>query len=199
MSFRIGIVVHTGLSWHWAPGFRVSLKQKFDIGWAEAAALELGLHMALHLGIITKGMAGSPVYLVCSDNAGIVAVANKGRSHSLQTNTILKHIYHLQADNGIRLHTVFVPSRENCNSLSPYSLASAFSRQTHSIVPPASPTPHDAPSYLCPQYKAAERLFTSRGPNSPPPTTIDHPVIHHLANVATRASLRDTASYGAAL
>ncbi|KAG2031173.1 hypothetical protein BDR03DRAFT_876523, partial [Suillus americanus] len=52
---------------------------------------------------------------------------------------------------------------------------------------------------LRPQCKAAERLFTWRGPNLPPPATINHPVILHLANVAARASLRDTASYGAGL
>ncbi|KAG1881208.1 hypothetical protein F4604DRAFT_1577919 [Suillus subluteus] len=38
-----------------------------------------------------------------------------------------------------------------------------------------------------------------RGVNSPPSSTIDNPVIQHIANLANRASLRDTASYGAGL
>lgn len=35
--------------------------------------------------------------------------------------------------------------------------------------------------------------------NSPPSSTIDHPIIRHIANLAGRASLRDTAKYEAAL
>jgi hypothetical protein len=113
-SFGIGVVVqgHWAI-WCWAPGFKVGPKRDFDIGWAEAAALELGLRLALQLGIIPAGTAQNTVYLVRSDNAGIVAVANKSRSRSAQTNAILKHVYHLQAGNGIRLHTTFVPTRTN--------------------------------------------------------------------------------------
>lgn len=58
-------------------------------------------------------MAQNTVYLVHSDNARVVAVANKDCSHSAQTNAILKHVYHLQADNGIHLHTTFVPTHMN--------------------------------------------------------------------------------------
>lgn len=50
-SFGIGVVVQGHWAvWHWAPGFKVGLKWNFNIGWAEAAALELGLRLALHLG-----------------------------------------------------------------------------------------------------------------------------------------------------
>ncbi|KAG1797491.1 uncharacterized protein HD556DRAFT_1213382, partial [Suillus plorans] len=62
-----------------------------------------------------------------------------------------------------------------------------------------SPSTCQDPSSLRPQCKATERLFLWRGTNSPPPCTIDHPVIQHLASLANRASLRDTASYGAGL
>ncbi|KAG0691647.1 hypothetical protein DFH29DRAFT_819244, partial [Suillus ampliporus] len=53
------------------------------------------------------------LFLVCSDNAGIVAVTNKGRSRSRTTNDILKHIFMLQAQHNIRIRTEYVPSREN--------------------------------------------------------------------------------------
>ncbi|KAG2121457.1 hypothetical protein DEU56DRAFT_715617, partial [Suillus clintonianus] len=53
------------------------------------------------------------VFLVRSDNTGIVAVTNKGRSRSNTTNIILKHIFALQAQHDIRIRTEYVPSREN--------------------------------------------------------------------------------------
>ncbi|KAJ7697729.1 hypothetical protein B0H17DRAFT_838717, partial [Mycena rosella] len=50
---------------------------------------------------------------VRSDNSGVVAVTNKGRSKSRETNKILKHIYSLQAQNRVRIRSEYVPSREN--------------------------------------------------------------------------------------
>lgn len=50
-SFGIGVVIGQSWAvWQWAPGFRVGPRLAFDIGWAEAVAVELGLRMALHLG-----------------------------------------------------------------------------------------------------------------------------------------------------
>jgi hypothetical protein len=72
------------------------------------------------------GPAQNTVYLVRSDNAGIVAVANKGRSRSAQTNAILKHVYHLQADNSIRLHTTFVPTCTNVMDALPVAMSVRF-------------------------------------------------------------------------
>ena len=113
-SFGIGVVIGTHWSaWRWAPGFRVGPKQPFDIGWAEAVAVELGLRMAIHLGIISPSLSQGMHYLVRSDNAGIVAVTNKGRSRSLETNSVLKQVYRLQAENGIRLHATYVSTHSN--------------------------------------------------------------------------------------
>ena len=56
-----------------------------------------------------------------------------------------------------------------------------------------------SPSPLRPACKAAERIFLWQGVNSPPPSTIDNPVIHHIASLASRASLRDTSGYGSGL
>jgi hypothetical protein len=52
-SFGIGVVIQDRWAvWRWAPGFRVGPTRTFDIGWAEAVAVELGFRVALHLGIL---------------------------------------------------------------------------------------------------------------------------------------------------
>jgi len=49
-SFGIGVVIDSYWAvWHWCPGFAVGPGREFDIGWAEAIAVELGLITALHL------------------------------------------------------------------------------------------------------------------------------------------------------
>ncbi|KAG1721280.1 hypothetical protein EDB19DRAFT_1646576, partial [Suillus lakei] len=58
--------------------------------------------------------------LVRSDNAGVVAVTNKGRSRSTETNAVLKHVYQLQAECCVRLQAAYVSTR--CN------IADALSR-----------------------------------------------------------------------
>ncbi|KAG1874841.1 hypothetical protein F4604DRAFT_1498517, partial [Suillus subluteus] len=55
------------------------------------------------------------------------------------------------------------------------------------------------PSPFRPHCRADQWLYLWRGPNTPPSTTITHPVIEHLASLATRASLRDAGNYGAGL
>ncbi|KZT17912.1 hypothetical protein NEOLEDRAFT_1027298, partial [Neolentinus lepideus HHB14362 ss-1] len=54
-------------------------------------------------------------------------------------------------------------------------------------------------SPLRPNCRAEERLFLWIGINQAPASTIDNPVIRHIADLASRASLRDTAGYGAGL
>jgi hypothetical protein len=54
-------------------------------------------------------------------------------------------------------------------------------------------------SALQPDCKAEECIFQWMGINTPPRNTIDVPIIHMLASIASRASLRDTKSYGAGL
>jgi hypothetical protein len=76
--------------------FRVGPGCEHDIGWAEATAVELGLRLALHLGLSERAnVKGQPI-LVRSDNAGVVMAINKGRSRNQPTNVILKEIYLLQ-------------------------------------------------------------------------------------------------------
>lgn len=113
-SFGIGIVIgrHWAV-WQWAPGFRVGPNLDFDIGWAEAVAVELGFRLAVELGLISSSADRGQVFLVRSDNSGVVHVVNKGRSRNRETNRILKHIYLLQASHSVQVTTTYVPSRAN--------------------------------------------------------------------------------------
>ena len=51
-SFSIGVVIadHWAI-WKWSSGFRVGPNLDFNIGWAKAIAVELGLHLAIHLNL----------------------------------------------------------------------------------------------------------------------------------------------------
>ena len=113
-SFGIGIAIGCYWAvWKWAPGFKVGPRQDYDIGWAEAVAIELGLRLAISIDFLSKGKVKGHTFLVRSDNSGIVSLTNKGRSRSRETNKILKHIYLLQAQHQIRIKSVHVTSRDN--------------------------------------------------------------------------------------
>ena len=113
-SFGVGIALGSHWAvWKWAPGFIVGPRQTHDIGWAEAVAVELGLRLAIDLNLFSIPNRQGCNFLVRSDNAGIVAVTNKGRSRNRETNKILKHVYLLQAQHRIRLKTMHVTSCDN--------------------------------------------------------------------------------------
>jgi hypothetical protein len=224
--FRIGIIIGSYWAvWKWAPSFKVGPWQDFDIGWAEAIAVELGLQLALSLSIVGNGKLGGHTLLVQSDNAGIIAVTNKGWSHSHKTNRILKHVYALQAQNHLCLNYScsepfqhFQYSLSRCNQGVPggfpFSEYPSFGssprspiRQIDIIVNPVSamvsnPLANDVlswnlissqlqlnPSPLQPNCQAEDSIFMWKGINSSPATTIDHPAICFLANLASQASL----------
>lgn len=112
-SFGIGVTVGPAWEiWEWSPGFHVGPSLEYDIGWAEAVAIELGLQLAVVTHQIGTHSAGQ-VFLVRSDNEGVVTVLNKGRSWSRQTNTVLKRIYMMLATLGVQLRAVHVRSDEN--------------------------------------------------------------------------------------
>jgi len=123
-SFGIGVTIKNFWAvWRWAPGVKVGPKQQYDIGWAEAAAIELALLLAISEGFLSPGH-----YLVRSDNSGVVAALNNGRSRSQETNTILKSIYGKMAQHGIRLTASYVTSRTNmADALSRGDIAAFFS------------------------------------------------------------------------
>ena len=78
-SFGIRVVVNDHwVAWKWAPGIKVGPGLDFDINWAEAIAVELGLRLAIHLRA-TNGLCNRQI-IAHSDNQGIVAVVNRGHS-----------------------------------------------------------------------------------------------------------------------
>ena len=126
-SFGVGVIIGSHWAiWKWAPGFRVGPHQDFDIGWAEAVAVELGLRLAVDLGLFTSTSQCGCTFLVHSDNAGIVSVTNKGRSRSQETNKILKHVYLLQAQHCIRLKAVHVMSQDNISDALSHGAVNEF-------------------------------------------------------------------------
>ena len=55
------------------------------------------------------------------------------------------------------------------------------------------------PSTLRPECRADERLFQWKGVNTPQASVLPHPVLLHLAGIASHASLRETTNYGSGL
>ncbi|KIP03136.1 hypothetical protein PHLGIDRAFT_78047, partial [Phlebiopsis gigantea 11061_1 CR5-6] len=113
-SFGIGVVVGAFWGvWAWAPGFEVGPGCRHDIGWAEAVAVELGLALVAHHQLLDACLPSQRHLLVRSDNSGVVAVVNSGRSRNQNTNQVLKRVFLRCASLGISLHTEYVPSRDN--------------------------------------------------------------------------------------
>lgn len=75
--------------------------------------MELGLYFAICSNTFTRLPPHTARILVRSDNAGLVAVVNKGRSRSRPTNDVLQSIYHLLADLGLLLHAEHVAGEDN--------------------------------------------------------------------------------------
>ncbi len=144
-SFGIGVVVGPFWGvWRYAPGISVGPLQRFDIGWAEAVAVELGLMMAIHHGLLSQLPSDRARILVRSDNNGVVHPLNSGRSRSQETNGVLKRVYIALARSRVTLHAVYVPSRENvADALSRGDIQSFLSgfpnatTQTNCSLPPA--------------------------------------------------------------
>lgn len=93
-----------------------------------------------------------------------------------------------------------------CSSTSLFPIAGPPYRQVRIFVAFAHVTPllssrniNLIPSTLRPPCCANQRLFLWRGVNTPPPSTDLHPLIKHLASIATRVSLCDASSYGAGI
>jgi hypothetical protein len=124
--------------WQWAPGVIVGLKRQFNIGWAEAATIDLAVHLAIAEGFLSLGH-----YLVRSDNSGVVAALNKGHSRSREMNIILQNIYIVLAQHGARLTAIYIPSRTNVvNALSRGDIPSFLKGfpQVHTRSNPALPS-----------------------------------------------------------
>jgi hypothetical protein len=92
-------------------GFHPGPSSGFNIGWAEAVAIELGVHLLIHLG--WHRVPNQRRFLVRSDNEGVVEIVRKGRCRTKESNDVLKQIYQLLAGAGISLKTEHVRSRDN--------------------------------------------------------------------------------------
>ncbi len=113
-SFGIGVVVGRFWAvWRYAAGVTVGPRKRFDIGWAEALAVELGLALARHHGILDTLDRHQSRILVRSDNMGVVHIINNGRSRSSAANQVLKRIYAALAEQRRSLRAVYITSEEN--------------------------------------------------------------------------------------
>ena len=113
-SFSIGIVVvNLWVIWKWLLGFHVGPRLNFNIGWAEAVVIELGLCMAIHLGLFLCSDPSQAILLVHSNNFGVVVVTNKGCSCGKETNITLKHVFLLQAHHHVQLRAAHVAGHDN--------------------------------------------------------------------------------------
>ena len=103
-SFGIGVVIadHWAI-WKWSSGFRAGPNLNFNIGWAEAIVVALDLCLAIHLNLFNLSDPSHSIFLVRSDNLGVVSILNKGRLQSREMNRTLKHIFLLQAHHCICL------------------------------------------------------------------------------------------------
>jgi len=194
----------------------------FDIGWAEAVAVELGICLLVHLGLHSHPSARR--FLVRSDNQGVVEMVMKGRCRSKESNNVLKRIYHLLAEARISVKTEHVSSRDNVSdALSRGDIPSflhAFPRASVKIrlnPPPPSPgleitvfmnlasssstlpRPALKPSPLRPDCAAQDRLFRWKGVNTPPPSTISNQWMRDRESSVFAASISDPTSYGAGI
>ena len=107
--FGIGITVSSLWAvWRWADRVSIGSRKHFNIGWAEAVAVELALLVAITEKVLVPGH-----FLVCSDNEGVVSVLNKGRSRSHNTNKVLKRIYSSLALHNLHISAIYIPSRSN--------------------------------------------------------------------------------------
>ena len=143
-SFGIGIVIDDHwAAWQWAPPFQPSPTSVFNIGWAEAVAVELGVRLLTHLNLHHHPQGRR--YLVRSDNMGVIEIIKKGRCRSTASNEVLKIIYRLLAESKISLQAQYVQSHENLADPISRGKISSFLRRFPKAVHKISLTP---PSHL---------------------------------------------------
>jgi hypothetical protein len=95
--------------WTWAPGMRVGPGHKLHIGWAKAVAVELRLQPTREGNLVGPGAGCAARVLVRSNNAGVVAIVNKGWAQDQASNNVLRRTYHKLAQLGVTLVAKHVP------------------------------------------------------------------------------------------
>lgn len=109
-SSEVGIGIVIGKRWRaWRllPGWKAEGR---DIGWAEAVGFLL-----LTLAIISAGtkQAHETHYRAYGDNRGVVEGWWRGKSRNEPTNLIFRSLHQICKENGIRMHTRYVPTERN--------------------------------------------------------------------------------------
>ncbi|KAE8217216.1 hypothetical protein CF326_g9524 [Tilletia indica] len=77
------------------------------IGWAEAAALELGVRQAVEMG------AKDCVLNIFSDNKGVIGAFKRGRSRGRSANSIMRSLIAFQMEHRLDVRVVYVASADN--------------------------------------------------------------------------------------
>ena len=149
-SFGIGVVIGSSWAgWRWAPGFHPSSSSRFNIGWAEAVAVELGILLLVHLNLHLD--SSNRRFLVRSDNSGVVEILTKGRCRSEESNKVLKRIYQLLAGAKISIKSELVRSRDNISDALSRGDVSSFLEgfPLASVKVSLAPPPHLTPMLQC--------------------------------------------------
>ena len=176
-SFGIGVVIGSfWASWQWAPTFHPGPYSVFNIGWAGAVAVELGVLLLIHLGLHNN--SSSRHFLVHSDNAGVVEIIKKGRCRSPESNEVLKRIYRSLASEEISIKAGLVQSCLNISDALSRGDISAFLNGFPSasvkISFPPHPTSHQ-------NYSVYDDRHRSRFPSTSS---------HHNATIPTSPQLQ---------
>jgi hypothetical protein len=144
-SFGVAVMMDGKYAvWKWSPHFKVGPHLQYDIKWAEAVAIYVGLIMAVHLQLIPQWHDQGMVtpFLVRSDNESLCKTMARGRSRNREANLVLKEIYQVLASHNTYLKTLHVSSAENISdSLSRGNIDQFLERfpsfqRTHVDLPP---------------------------------------------------------------
>lgn len=156
-SFGVGVTIGPFWGvWRWSDQLAIGPGLQYDIAWGEAIAVEIGLLMAEHHGLVAKAAATHARILVRSDNQAIVAVVNKGRSASENTNTVLRRLFRHCAHLRIALRADYVASGDN--------ISDALSRGDIEGFLARFPHTRERTSVTLPHHLAS--LFASRSSRS---------------------------------
>jgi hypothetical protein len=106
-SWGIGLILGSGAGWDaWA--LTDKPRSPFQhIGWLEAVAVELALHV-----LVARGVHSSHI-LIYSDNQGVIGAWNRGRGRNPEINLSIRRAELLAHEHAIALSFNFVDSEDN--------------------------------------------------------------------------------------
>ncbi|KAF5371897.1 hypothetical protein D9757_010604 [Collybiopsis confluens] len=218
-SYGIAIVIDCYWAvWTWAPGFKIGPKHRYDIGWAEAVAVELALCGQFgSCRLFKERKVKEPrrkhhfegnLYPACPK-----FIFNGARTCRFQQQhirpSLARENHGVSGKISTHQHSVVNPSpvtsyRQTDSCITIYPVVSACR-----IAPPTVPGSVRVieeiplltllPSPLRPACAASERMFEWKGVNVPPNPVLNIPVLRHIHLLASTHSLDDPGSVGSAL